>query len=514
MSAADDRMAGRFEHRGELGAGEVGIVHRVLDRARDEEVALKVLRRLGGRELYRFKREFRMLADLEHPNLVRLHDLFEVGGDWMYTMELVDGVPFGQWVRAPGLDEARLREALYQLADGLIALHAAGRLHRDVKPSNVLVEPSGRVVLLDFGLTTAIGSQEADRTHEQFAVGTPAYMSPEQAADEPLTPASDWYAVGVMLYEALVGRRPFAGSAAAVIVQKDTATPRSPRALVPSVPADLDQLCTRLLARDPARRAGGDDVLATLGRAPSPATQRIQRGQIRAPLVGRDRELAALKEALAASRDHMVLAVVTGPAGSGKTALLRSFGDAAARAGAVVIPSRALEREVIPLRALDPMVDGLSAHLVRLPREEVARLLPEDAPLLAQLFPVMRRVPGLDVPSFLGPAADVHDDETLYRASRAIAELMVAIARSRPIVVLVDDMQWGDEREAALIHRYEGPAAPHVLLVVALRTGPGESDRNLAHYLAFRGDRRRIELSPPAPAPAAGPAEGPAAGQA
>src|SRR5207253_2191738 len=145
-----------------------------------------------------------------------------VGGDWYITMELVEGVSFIDWVRpgraaGPGrpradiqssvLHEPRLRAALVQLVDGLLALHHAGKLHRDLKPSNVLVTEAGRLTLLDFGLVAGVAEGDPDR----LAVGTPVYMSPEQAADQPLGEASDWYSVGAMLFEALYGRRPFEG---------------------------------------------------------------------------------------------------------------------------------------------------------------------------------------------------------------------------------------------------------------------------------------------------------------
>jgi serine/threonine protein kinase len=215
--AAD--TAERFEMRGELGVGATGAVYRVLDRRRGEEVALKTLRRVSGSDLYRFKREFRSLTGIHHPNLATLHELYVVGNEWMFTMELVVGERFDQYVRPGGeLDEARLRDALRQLADGLCALHAAGKIHRDLKPSNVLVDRQGRCVILDFGLV--VPTENADRTHEGGSVGTIAYMSPEQAADLPLTDATDWYAVGVMLHEALVGVRPIRGSPQDIFLRK------------------------------------------------------------------------------------------------------------------------------------------------------------------------------------------------------------------------------------------------------------------------------------------------------
>ena len=140
---------GRFEVRGTLGAGGAGVVYRAFDRQLQREVALKLLRQASGRDLYRFKKEFRALADIVHPNLVALHELHAADGDWFFTMELVEGVSFIDWVRPSGetgpgrprsdivaahADLARLHGALVQLVDALIALHRAGKLHRDLKP--------------------------------------------------------------------------------------------------------------------------------------------------------------------------------------------------------------------------------------------------------------------------------------------------------------------------------------------------------------------------------------------
>ncbi|MBZ0237484.1 MAG: serine/threonine protein kinase, partial [Deltaproteobacteria bacterium] len=284
----------RFDVRGKLGSGGNGVVYRVFDRVRGAEVALKTLTASGGRELYRFKREFRSLVDLAHPNLVALHELHTFGDEWLFTMELVDGVTFHEHVRPPArqiahdghdetaprappkgllaalgeLDPVRLRSALFQLCDGLFALHGAGKLHRDIKPSNLLVDRTGRVVILDFGLVTDVEAVHVDRTHEQLAVGTPAYMSPEQVQDRPLSEASDWYAVGVILYEALTARRVFEGRAEDVMRKK---TQREAPPVLGGFPdglEDLVALCKALLARDPVARPTGAEVLAALVAAP------------------------------------------------------------------------------------------------------------------------------------------------------------------------------------------------------------------------------------------------------
>jgi serine/threonine protein kinase len=182
------------------------------------------LNRLDAGSVYRLKNEFRALADVTHPNLVRLHELFAQDASWFFTMELVDGERFDHWVRPDdALDEARLRAALTQLVAGVSAIHSAGKLHRDLKPSNVLVTPEGRVVVLDFGLAVDPELGGVGQTVAEDSVsGTPAYMAPEQAAGKPATQASDFYALGVMLFEALTGRLPFEGRSGEMLAAKQT----------------------------------------------------------------------------------------------------------------------------------------------------------------------------------------------------------------------------------------------------------------------------------------------------
>jgi serine/threonine protein kinase len=256
----------RFVVTRRLGSGGMGVVYEALDRERDRRVALKTLRDLDADGIYYLKREFRALAGVAHPNLVQLHELHSVGERWFFTMELVLGVDFLSWVRAdappellpsgvifhrPALD--RLRPALRQLCEGIATLHAAGKLHRDVKPSNALVTEQGRVVLLDFGLATDLTRGGLYQSVEPRLAGTPAYLAPELAAQRPAGPASDWYSVGAMLYEALAGVPPFAGNLLEVLLDKQAKDPPPPSTLAPGVPADLEALCLALLERAPER---------------------------------------------------------------------------------------------------------------------------------------------------------------------------------------------------------------------------------------------------------------------
>ena len=179
---AEERFCGtgRFRVVRRLGAGGMGVVYEAHDGVRDEVVALKTLLRTGAADLYRLKREFRSLADVTHANLVCLYELFVEDDQCFFTMELVEGVSFVDYVR--GTDRThrfddRLVHALRQLVDGVSALHTLGKLHRDIKPSNVIVTSEGRVVILDFGLTSDVPAANAGGS--EIMAGTPAYIAPE-----------------------------------------------------------------------------------------------------------------------------------------------------------------------------------------------------------------------------------------------------------------------------------------------------------------------------------------------
>jgi serine/threonine protein kinase len=635
----------RFELVRRIGAGGIGLVYEARDRAYGTHVAVKTLQRLDGEALLRFKNEFRMLQGLHHPNLVRLGELFEEGGHWFFTMELLDGVDFmthvadrdrdsrslrsitgsgsqpdtmplskgdahrspaGQTgedrlmrdsdmsvmrpsepstvelspqtlqrmaaiqsepeLMAPGpmlghvFDETRLRDALRQLAEGLNALHRAGMVHRDIKPHNVMV-CANRVVLLDFGLVSEERPWHRHDSEEGLVLGTPTYMAPEQVEGH-ATPASDWYAVGTMLYQALTGRRPFEGQVGQILLEKTLRDPVPPsrRVVDPeTVPRDLEMLCMQLLQRDPACRPTGAEVLDVLaGSVPeelqdNSASLPVLGTDAEIDLIGRAAELEALRRAFAAGAPgHPMLALVSGISGMGKTALVEHFARAVRdQDDALVLRGRCYEREAVPYKAFDGAIDELSRYLSRLrlaldgdPEsaggngapddsdaatrvntsvgsrraststqtgkrqsdlglgkeldpdlgDDVRSLLTHEFAVLARLFPVLEGVfdpsptlgggdehrsssgwtgvdrteGGRDGTTLVG---DIRDPGELRR--RAFAALKILFGRMatiRPLVVIIDDLQWGDPDSAVLLAELlSPPSAPNLLLVASYR---------------------------------------------
>jgi serine/threonine protein kinase len=510
-AGAPPRAIGPFRIERVLGRGGAGVVYEAHDTRDDTVVALKTIGADAsdlGEHVYRLKNEFRALADLQHPNLVRFGELSCEDGQWMFTMELVRGCDFLEYVRPthespparaaptgpdhptlieplvapsgvqerapadvprrapPTLDELRLRSALAQLVAALSAVHAAGRVHRDVKPSNVLVTGDGRVVVLDFGLVTALVGRAGGAGGASDAMaGTPAYMAPEQTQDAPVGPAADWYAVGVMLFAALSGSLPFEGATHEILEAKLTRDAPSVLELAPDAPADLAALCMDLLRMFPEHRPELDEIRARLGLAHDSANL-VAAEEV--PFVGRDAELRALVAAFEdVARGRPRVIVLEGEPGIGKSALAQAFlgalGDRA-----LVFGGRCYEQESMPFKGVDAIVDALSQHL--LDRDDPEPILRGGVRYLATVFPVLNRVPL--VAAATANARKIDNLSALReQAFGELERLLARLAGAARVVLFLDDLQWADRDSVALLGRILGSGAAPMLFLATLRSG-------------------------------------------
>ncbi|HEY2193146.1 MAG TPA: protein kinase [Actinomycetospora sp.] len=263
---------GPYEVGARLGRGGMGEVHEAFDTARERTVALKRLLADDQDDpdvRERFRRESRIAARLDSPHVVPIHDFGVIDERMFIDMRLVRGRDLGSLLAAEGpLSAERAVGIVEQVADALDAAHEAGIVHRDVKPSNVLLAARDFAYLADFGVVHIREAIDQPRlTTTGTSLGTPSYMAPEQLRGEPFDQRLDVYALGCVLFETLVGHAPFVGKRMEVLVSHLEDAPARPSALAAAVPTELDDVVLRALAKDPAERPTTAGELATAARA-------------------------------------------------------------------------------------------------------------------------------------------------------------------------------------------------------------------------------------------------------
>jgi serine/threonine-protein kinase len=269
-------FAGRYEVKEIIGAGGMGVVYRAFDRELQEPVAIKTLKPEamagGSAALERFKQEIRLARRIAHRNVVRTYDLGEQNGMYYLTMEYVEGTSLKQLIVSRGkLPVAVTLTVGKQLCRALEVAHAEGVIHRDIKPQNIVVEPSGFLKVMDFGIARLANPPKGKGlTEAGTSIGTPDYMSPEQLSGAELDPRSDLYAAGVVLFECLTGRVPFEAETTWALVAKHLEEePPDPRRFNTDVPPVLAAVIVKAMAKNPADRYATatemHDALARLG---------------------------------------------------------------------------------------------------------------------------------------------------------------------------------------------------------------------------------------------------------
>ena len=471
------RHLGEYTLVREIGRGAMGVVYEARHLSTGNRVALKKLpMHLADNtgdpsRLARFRNEFRSLCEVNHRNLVGMHHLGVDGEQWFFTMDLIEGQDFQSYVRPKGkLDEPRLRSCLKQMAEGILKLHRLGKLHRDLKPRNVMVTAQGQLVILDFGLVAQIQA-DAQKTQTASAIfsGTPPYAAPEQFGNHK-TEANDWYGFGTMLYEALVGEVPFPqheSEAYKLMLRKQQEDPPKLSGRV-DLSADLCELADGLIQRDVDLRFGAEAVVEYLklneetkdrcltravdkGTSLSGSDEWVEAGlHTDIVLVGREDQLCQLETAKDSflKEGGVSLVWVTGNSGEGKTSLVEKFlTPIRVKKKMLVLSGRCYDRESIPFKVIECFIESLTAYLKSLSDEEVIRLLPSDIDMLVHLFPLLRRVRLLR-DCELGARLGYHERQKRNLAFVALRELIRGISDRVPVVVFVDDLQWGDSDSA------------------------------------------------------------------
>jgi len=494
----------RFEIVKRLGSGAMGLVYEVVDPRTRGHLALKTVRTGNPRALALFKREFRSLARVTHPNLVSLYELGRDGNTFFFTMELIRGVTLLRYLwgsdappvatdglpPSPILDFERLRQVLSQLVASIAALHELGKLHRDIKPTNVMVTAEGRTVLMDFGFVSDQLNSLLESTQGSLIVGTPAFMPPEQSRAERLTAAADWYSVGATLYLALTGQPPYGGmSMAEVLLAKESRPPVHPRQLARGIPADLGDLCLDLLAPVAERRPEEAEIIARTGAARW-ARHGVPRSGLppsrrrHSSTIGLAIPLTRLAATYADDPASLRIARIVAPSGQGKSRLVAHFLEAVRAASEdpkpLILRTRCNPGDAVPAQAIDDLVDGLARHLRLLDRSDLEALLPADAGALVTVFPVLSQVPAL---------AELRSEASSRDAGfAALRHVITGLARLRPILLWVDDLQWSDpEGLVRLLELLAPPTPPPLMMILSYRSEETEAVPELARFIRTIG---------------------------
>jgi len=279
------RFGDRYTLVEEIGAGGMGQVYKAIDGTLGKTVALKLVRARSGPQEQtseRFRRELTLAQEVTHPNVCRVYDLGEIDGTLFISMEYVEGQSLDDLIQSVGTLSTKQTVALgRQICAGLDAIHSRQIVHRDLKPANIMVDRAGHAILMDFGLAYAHGKERL--TGEGAILGTLAYLSPEQAVGLPTDARTDIFAIGLVLFEMLTGRRaPGDGGTAPLALRDPSERCPPPSRFVPDVPAEMNQIVLRCLERDPARRyASTAELDAALARLAASLSSGVSAGRVR-----------------------------------------------------------------------------------------------------------------------------------------------------------------------------------------------------------------------------------------
>ncbi|MBI2569897.1 MAG: protein kinase [Candidatus Schekmanbacteria bacterium] len=527
-----DKYIDRFRIQSLLGRGSMGVVYLVVDEQSGRPFALKQITRVDESQLLRFKREFRAMQRLDHPNLVRVFDYGQTEDLPYFTMEYVDGFGLADYVqhgsagppaggaldgiRSPAAAPepptvrqiGRLVHAIAHVCRPLAYIHARRVLHRDLKPSNIMIlraEHAGledRVKLMDFSLAKEQAggpSIDPEITVAGSLIGTPAYISPEQALGEAVDARSDLYALGVVLFELAAGRRPFDATSAFLTVLKHlNEQPVSARILNPAIPPALAEIIELLLRKDPSERVQSAaelesrllritglvdteeaapappvlvrgrpipswdaettpnipwsvirEAMATGGQEHADALVDSGAGQRQAPalysprFVGREREQTVLAARVAELRGGVgSFVVVSGEAGVGKTRLARELRRDLRLGKIPAFAAACTEAASTPLGVFGGIVEQVVESCLAvadgaIPAEIVSPLL-----VLGQHCPEIRRLPPLraqPTPEPLPPG------QAKFRVLDALHRVLAWASNRSPLALLIDNLQWIDQ---------------------------------------------------------------------
>lgn len=439
----------------QLGKGGMGNVYSAIDLRSTAHVAVKVMRHLDSWSIYRFVEEFSWLSQLNHPHLVKLYDAFSEGDTRYFSMEQVEGLTIRNWFQTLSpTDVSRwnmLRQVLAETASAIRFLHDCDVMHRDVKPTNLMITPNRRAMLLDLGLAMRSGKSTAglQLLDGSKIVGTIQYLPPEALRGDPQTFASDWYSFGVLIFETITNSFP---PISVDPKNKDLnlryqLNESALRAKLQGLPEDLMALCTDLLSVDPRARPLGNEIIQRLGAEDSGALSFAGDSVC----FGRDEVLDQITSCFRDKTHKLVL--VRGESGIGKTTVLKHWtrSQKLADEKTLLLHCSCHLQDHTPLRALNLLAQQLVNLLPELPREMWEDLTTREGAEIVYGFPQMQQLTGVQ-PRQKDPTIGVQELAARRAAGlHALLYWLRELSTRCSVIIVIDDAQWADSDSGRLL---------------------------------------------------------------
>jgi serine/threonine protein kinase/tetratricopeptide (TPR) repeat protein len=475
-----EKIAGRYEIVSKIGAGGMGIVFKARDHKENRIVAVKILKESLTSEKHtkRFNREFRVLANMDHQNIVSVSDYGTHGGSNFFVMEFIDGKNFGKLCSTyPNgiMDFETLINYVSQICYALSHIHANGVIHRDLKPGNIMITDDKKAILMDFGLVKS-NEFSATLTMEDEIVGTISYMSPEQAQGLTVNYNADLYSLGVILYQATTGRRPFLGNSPISIIYKHiNETPEKPCKINPNIPSRLEEIILQLLEKDQTKRYQfAEEVnwdIISLSQSSETVTLDYKRGVessqkllLTSPTVGRIKILSKIRlliDNLSKNKSNTIC--ISGDPGIGKSRILNEIAAYCRIKDIPMLRGFCSEDNPLPYAPFIQIIKSIF-------QEKSEYILSHLSAIQAQA--IINLVPELTTnPAFKSRNIQPSDDPTSAGLKKiilyeAVFKLFTLYLDEKPFLFSIDDLHWIDVASLELIQFFQDKKEEYSFLFV------------------------------------------------